>query len=298
VNSLFSRAADVVAPRLRDLSVAQLIKIVLAIGQAPTCRPLLEAAGVEATGRMPEISQSPVHLVLLVQGLLPLGGSHPILVQILELLTKSFQEASRQENLMGLDLVVDRRKELEAKGQLTADHLAKLAQTLSRGISDNRTFWEALGSRLAEIAKSLTSAGHVSVDAAFPSGRGPDFECKAKMLRAVDAAFAAKERGVKDVTDMTMRERAIQRQREYERREEEHKKRMDKDHKAEQDERERLRKEMLGRSRGRRSRSRSRSRSRGKRSRSRSRSRDRREKDRDKRNHRSRSRDRDRDRRR
>lgn len=309
VSSLFSRAAEVVAPRLRDFSVAQLIKIVLAIGRAPTCRPLLEAAGVEGAGRMPEISQNPVHLVLLVQGLLPLGGSHPILAQILELLTKAFHEASRQENLMGPDLVIDRRKELEAKGQLTADHLAKLAQTLARAIPDNRTFWEALGSRLGEMPKSLTSAGHASLEVAFPAGRGPDFEFKTKMFRVVDAALADKERGVKDVTDMTMRERAIQRQRDYEKREEEHKKRMDKDHRAEEDARQRLRKEMLertrgkrsrSRSRGKRSRSRSRSRSRGKRSRSRSRSRsrDRREKDRDKRNQRSRSRDRDRDRRR
>jgi len=300
VRRLYERAIETVSPRMKDLSVAQLIKIILAISRAAACRPLLEVAGAEAVSRMPEISQSPSHLVLMVQGLSQLGGGHAVITQILDLLAAAFQEASRQENKLGPDLVVDRRRELETKGQLTADQVAKLAQILAPVLSDSRSFWEALGDRLADCPRSLTSAGHASVAAAFPpGGGGPDFEGRRRMLRKVEDALSAKERGARDAVDMTTREKAVQRQREYERREDEHRKRMDREAQAEEKERQKMRERMM---RGRRSRSRSRSRSRAKRSRSKSRRRSRsRSRDRDKGNNkkkRSRSRSRDRDRRR
>jgi len=287
----FNRAAEVVTPRLRELSVVQLIKIILAIGRIPTCRPLLEDAGASAIGRMTEIFQNPAHLFLLLQGLLPLGGSHQVVSRILELLVTAFQEASRQELLLGPDLVIDRRRELEVKGQLSADHLAKLAQTLAPAVPDIKSFWEAWGSRLAEMPKSLTTAGHASLVAAFPDkDGGPSFESKSRLLRTVASAQAAKERGARDADDMTKQEKAYQRQKEWEKREEEHKKRMDREYQAEDKERQRLREMMLRKnSGGKRSRSRSRSRSQG-----RNRSRDRKEKDKDKKRQRSRSRSRDR----
>merc|ERR1712039_380438 len=144
------------SPKLRDFSAVQLIKIVLALGKAPACRPLLEDAGEEAAHRVSEIAQSPAHLLLLIQGLVPLGGRHAVLAKILQFLSKACWEATRQENLLGPDLVVDRRRELETKGQLTADQFAKLAQTLT-STSCSSAFWEALGERIAEVPRSLTT---------------------------------------------------------------------------------------------------------------------------------------------
>lgn len=298
VKSLYSRAAEVLAPKLRELSVVQLIKIVLAIGKAAPCRPLLEAAGSEALGRMTDMS--PAHLLLLVQGLVPLTGSHPVFEQILESLITTFREASRKEKLLGEDMIVDRRRELEVQGQLSADNVAKLAQMLAPVVPSNHAFWEAFGRRMEELPKSLTSAGHASMDTAFPDGAGPKFDGKRSMLRLVAAALSAKERGAKDAVDMTARERAAQKQRDYEKYEKERQAQLDKEHLADEKERRREREKALQRAKGDkkgRSRSRSRSRSRdrrdkdkSKKKRSRSRSRDRKS--------RSRSRDRDRDRRR
>lgn len=177
-------------------------------------------------------------------------------------LTSAFKEATRQESTVGYDYVVDRRRELEAKGQLSADQVAKLAQSLASTVSDYSRFWEALGKRLAEMPKSLTAAGHASLDAAFPGGRGPEFDSKSKMLRAVDAARTAKERGARDAVDMTVREKAALKQRDYERREEEHKKLMDREADAEEKARQKERERAMQRTRGGRSPSRKRSSSR------------------------------------
>merc|ERR1712151_163602 len=203
------------------------------------------------------------------------GGRHTVLATILEYLSKACWEATRQENLLGSDLVVDRRRELETKGQLTADQLAKLAQTLS-STSCSSAFWEALGERIAEVPRSLTTAGHASLDVAFPSGRGPDFHGKRRMLRKVAAALEAKERCERDAVDMTTREKAAMKQWAYERREEEHRRQMDKEHQAEEVARQKLRQRAMQRIRGRSSStSRSRSGGRRKKQQSRSRSRDR-----------------------
>lgn len=285
VANLYSRAAEVVAPKLQDLSVVQLIKIVLAIGRAPACRPLLEAAGAQAAQRLSEIAQSPSHLLLLMQGLLPLGSSHGVVEHMLEFTARACQDATRQESLLGPDRVIDRRRELEAKGQLSADQLAKLAQTLAPTLPGSSAFWEAFGERMAELPKSLTMAGHASLDAAFPGGRGPDFDGKSRMLRKVAAALEAKERGGRDAVDLTTREKAALKQRDYERREEEHKRQMDKEAQAEELARQKERHRALQKRRR-------------SSSGSRSRSRDRKQKDKDRKKQRSRSRSRERDRRR
>eukprot|EP00931_Biecheleriopsis_adriatica_P007380 TRINITY_DN108670_c0_g1_i1.p1 TRINITY_DN108670_c0_g1~~TRINITY_DN108670_c0_g1_i1.p1 ORF type:complete len:981 (-),score=222.15 TRINITY_DN108670_c0_g1_i1:17-2959(-) len=312
VSNLYNRASEVVSPKLRELSVVQLIKIVLAIGKEPACRPLLEAAGLDTIRRMPEISQSPSHLVLLMQGVAALGDGDrgdKVLVEILELLVKAFDNATEKENQARSDLVIDKRRELEAKGQLTADQVAKLAQIFAPAVRREKFFWEALGSRMQELPKSLSAAGFASMETAFPSGGGPEFEGKRRMLRAVDTAREARERGGRDAVDMTSREKAIERQQAYEKREAIHKSKMDKEaqeeEKARQKERERAMQKGRGRSGRSRSQSRkkkdSRSQSRKKKD-SRSRSRDRKDKNRDKdkkrQRSRSRSRSRDRDRRR
>merc|ERR1712150_443083 len=191
VANLYARTADVVAPKLKDLSAVQLIKVVLAIGKLPACRPLLEAAATEAVNRVSDIPSA--QMILLVQGLLPLGG-HPALSRILDLWAVSFGEASRLENLLGPDQIAARRSELEAKGQLTADQLAKLAQMLGLAMPTHNTFWAALGRRIRDSVDDLTDVGQASLEAAFPNGAGPEFDGKSKLLKAVVEAGKERDR--------------------------------------------------------------------------------------------------------
>lgn len=200
-----------------SLSGAQLIKVVLAITKVPACRPLLEAAASQASNRVAEIP--PAQLILLMQGLLPLGGQHHALVRMLDQWAFSFAEATRIENLIGPDMVSQRRADLEAKGQLSADQLAKLAQVLAPSMPDHKAFWEALGRRVSDMPSALSAAGMAALDAAFPNGAGPSFPAKERMLRMVrqekkeregggskedrerdgrDAAIKDREREVKD----------------------------------------------------------------------------------------------------
>merc|ERR1712039_750329 len=109
---------------------------------------------------------------LLTQGLLPLGGGHAALSKVLDFWAAGFNEVSRAEDLltdsMGAQLVHNRRKDLEAKGQLTADQLAKLAQTVAPKAPDHTSFWKALATRFvgqgeAEgVAEDLSALGKAS----------------------------------------------------------------------------------------------------------------------------------------
>merc|ERR1712190_552550 len=96
-----------------------------------------------------------------------------------------------------------------------------------------------------------TMAGHASLEAAFPGGRGPDFQGKSRMLRKVAAALEAKERCERDAVDMTTREKAAMKQWAYEKREEEHKRQMDKEHQADEIARQKMRQKAMQRVRGR-----------------------------------------------
>lgn len=191
VSSLHTRASEVLGLKVKEFSSVQLIKVVLAIGKVNECRPLLVAAALELAGsRLLELQ--PPQLMLLTQGLLVLGDNHSAVNMVLDRWSHTFFEISRAEDLltesMGSDMVRDRRVELEGKGQLTADQLAKLAQMVIQIAAEHRHFWKALATRFtgqgeAEgVAGDLTSVGKAALESAFPEGSGLSFEGKSKML--------------------------------------------------------------------------------------------------------------------
>jgi len=55
VADLYQRAAEVIPPKLSELSSTQLIKVVLAVTKVEACRPLLESAAREAIARVSDI---------------------------------------------------------------------------------------------------------------------------------------------------------------------------------------------------------------------------------------------------
>merc|ERR1719362_662100 len=117
------------------------------------------------------------------------------MIGVLDHWASNFTETTRQEALLteslGLDLVRQRRGELEGKGQLNADQLGKLAQMLAPVDPHHQVFWKALALRFvgqgeAEgVADALTHSGKVALQNAFPSGAGPEFEGKADMIDAI-----------------------------------------------------------------------------------------------------------------
>lgn len=192
---LYRRAYEVLPVKLSEFSSVQLIKVLLAIGQASECRPLMEAVALHAaeTRLGPDLPAQQVQL--LTQGLVPLGGGHAAVVKALDFWAAQLNEATRAENLltesMGDDMVKQRRKDLEAKGQLSADQLAKLANTLAPHAAKHQEFWQALTKRFAGhdlsegIAGDLTPAGKAAMEGCFPGGSGPEFEGKSSLLSAL-----------------------------------------------------------------------------------------------------------------
>lgn len=192
---LYRRAYEVLPVKLSEFSSVQLIKVLLAIGQAAECRPLMEAVALHAaeTRLGPELPAQQVQL--LTQGLVPLGGEHAAMVKALDFWAAQLNEATRAENLltesMGDDMVKQRRKDLEAKGQLNADQFAKLANTLAPYAAKHQEFWQALTKRFAGhdlsegIAGDLTPSGKAAMEGCFPGGSGPEFEGKSSLLSAL-----------------------------------------------------------------------------------------------------------------
>lgn len=179
---LFSQAAEVVAPRLPALSSVQLIKVILAIGKEPACRSLLTSAAAEATKRMADLSRP--QLLLLTQGLLPLGGDDHSLAKTLDFWTESLRNGEVIAGNHHDDGVSIRRQDAEHKAPLTADQLAKLVQILAGKVPSHAVF-DVLSRQLAEGARYLTPAGYASLEVAFRDGSGPDFRGRSSLLRAL-----------------------------------------------------------------------------------------------------------------
>ncbi|CAK9023795.1 Nipped-B-like protein B [Durusdinium trenchii] len=194
VQELYERAAEVIPPKLSELSSGQLIKVVLAVTKVEACRPLLETAAQAAVARVGDVQ--PSQMMLLMQGLLPLGGEHPALNKIADNWAASFYEATRLEGLLGPDQIETRRKELESKGQLSADQVSKLALMVAPVMPKHQSFWNAFGKRLREMPEDLSDVGIANLKLAFPEGAGPDFEKKEKILKKAykEGGGAAKDR--------------------------------------------------------------------------------------------------------
>lgn len=195
IAGLYARACEVLIPRLQDSSGAQLIKVILAIGHVSSCRQLLEAAAFSAVQRLQDLPSA--QMMLLTQGMLPLGGHHAALGRLLDFWADYFQEASRGEASMaeseGIEAMKCRRAKLEGRGQLTGDQVAKLAQIVAPKAPEHGRFWEALADRLAGrgaegLLHALTANGHASLEASFPRGEGPEFAGKRSLLREVKQA--------------------------------------------------------------------------------------------------------------
>merc|ERR1711971_519614 len=192
VMSLYSRATDLLPTKLQGFSSVQLIKVVLAIGHVHACRSLLEAAALEfVANRLADIPCA--QLLLLTQGLIPLGGDHISLVKLMDHWSARFEESSKADTTLleesGATAMWRCQDKLEANGQLTADQLEKLAQTLAFKAAAHERFWTALADRYiigdGSLAQTLSSEGRASLEQTFSKGRGPVFHSKRALLRAV-----------------------------------------------------------------------------------------------------------------
>lgn len=181
---LFARAVEVAVPRLPDMTSAQLLRTVVATGAAATqCRALLEAAAERATSRLGDFT--PEQVLLLTQGVLPLGGRHTAILRLLDFWALHFRGARTDP-----DAPVSGKVE-QQDSSLTADDIAQLAMLLAMVAPGHAVVFEVIGERLMEAVGSITGAGRESLAAAFPGGAGPTFNGKASLLEAVAASAAA-----------------------------------------------------------------------------------------------------------
>lgn len=163
---LFSRVTEVLTPRLSALSATVLLKVVVAAGAAAAhCRPLLEAAANRAA--LKGADMKPEQMMLLTQGVLPLGGSHPVVTRLLNFWAQLLAGA-------------------EKAPVLPADDIAQLAMMASMVAPENGLMFHVIAQRLQEAGSSLTEAGFASIDAAFPGGAGPKFPGKEQLLTFIE----------------------------------------------------------------------------------------------------------------
>jgi len=169
---LFSRVTEVLTPRLSALSATVLLKVVVAAGAAAAhCRDLLEAAANRAV--LKGADMKPEQMMLLTQGVLPLGGSHPVVTRLLNFWAQLLAGAEKAQ-------------------VLPADDIAQLAMMASMVAADNGLIFHVIAQRLQEAGSSLTEAGFASIDAAFPGGAGPKFPGKEQMLTFIEDLKAKK----------------------------------------------------------------------------------------------------------
>merc|ERR1712125_233312 len=131
IASLYTRASEIFPVRVQEFSTVQLIKVVLAVGSSPPCHALLEAAATEISqNRL--VGLPAAQLLLVAQGLLPLGGGHPALTAI-------------------LDGWAGKLETFEETDRVTGDQLAKLAKTLAPKVPQHERFWTALVVRAIDM---------------------------------------------------------------------------------------------------------------------------------------------------
>jgi len=161
VASLYGRAAEALSSKLSEMSPTQIIKVALVFGRVPSCNEFLEALAAEAANRLADMPAA--QLILLTQGLLPLGSGNASVAKILDAWTTGLKES---------------------KLQVPADQLAKLSALVAPAAPASTDFWNAVGAALTADMKGLSDAGWASFDAAFPEGGGPDFPDKEALVAA------------------------------------------------------------------------------------------------------------------
>lgn len=186
VRRFLARASEVMTPRLRELSPQQLLKVVLAAGTVAThCRPLLQAAGEAALPRLAEYT--PEQVMLLTQGLFPLGGQHPVVAQLADFWAQNLTEGADDQGEPPSSKRRRGRPE-DAAAALPADEVADLARLLVLVAPEHVAVFEAIGARLVKDAGALTDSGRAALAAAFPEGGGPAFPGKDALLCAIAGA--------------------------------------------------------------------------------------------------------------
>merc|ERR1712232_693512 len=98
-------------------------KVALVLGRVPSCKDFLEALAEAAISRVGNMPQA--QLLLLTQGLAPLGGENAHFTKVLDTWAAGSGD--------------------ETKGKLSSDQLAKLAQTLAPLAPSHSGFWNGLG---------------------------------------------------------------------------------------------------------------------------------------------------------
>eukprot|EP00927_Polykrikos_kofoidii_P029606 TRINITY_DN25588_c0_g1_i1.p1 TRINITY_DN25588_c0_g1~~TRINITY_DN25588_c0_g1_i1.p1 ORF type:complete len:1950 (+),score=472.38 TRINITY_DN25588_c0_g1_i1:531-5852(+) len=188
---LFAKVNEAIAPRLPELNAHQLLKMVLAASSVEQCKPLLSAASKQAVARVADLR--PAQMVLLTQGMLPLGDEHPAMCELLDTWVDFLGGGDADSLVPSEGSVPSKRRSSQANEAdgLSADQLARLAQLLTgAGQSSNSAIsvYEAVGKRIARISDSLTDAGYASMEAAFPAEFAVEFPSKASMLNSVKQA--------------------------------------------------------------------------------------------------------------
>lgn len=166
---LLRRAAGVLTPELGAMVSADLVKLVLAIA-GDGLSPLLEAAAEEAVAS--RISGfPPQQLLILTQGLVQgLGGAHTHVRKLAEFWTESIRDAGGGGD--SGDEVTKRRRELEQRNRLSADHLVQLAR-ITGAADGGRDLAEVIGGQLVfGRFKELTEAGRKAAEAQLAGDAG------------------------------------------------------------------------------------------------------------------------------
>jgi len=193
---LIQQANVSLVPKLGELPAAEIVRLALAVqpvaGEQGSANlgegdagQLLEAVGKEVVRRMSDLPQA--HLLLLTQGLAPLGGKHCVLRDIC-----GFWGAVLLGDEGAGDEVSRRRKEMERSQALTADQVLKLASLVTPLAKDldgetvQRCFG-GIGARFIALAGSLGEAQKKAIleQAQKDEGLGL-WEGRSKLTRALE----------------------------------------------------------------------------------------------------------------
>jgi len=163
---LFARVEEFLAPLLesKNLELPVLLKVVIGAGAAAgQCRRVLDIAARRAIVHVHDMRLD--QAMLLTQGVLPLGGSHPVVVELLNYWTQTMANP---------------------KGGIASipepDDIAQLAMLAAMVAPNFTNLFYVIGIRLQETRAKLTEAGRGTLAAAFPGGGGPDFPGKEQLL--------------------------------------------------------------------------------------------------------------------
>jgi len=173
---LVREATAKIAPALGELPAAELVRLGLAagtdVGGQVAASGLLGEVAKEACRRLSDLPQA--HLLLLTQGLAPLGGRNVALRQICDFWGELFSDNGSSGPG---DEVSKRRKDMERGQALSAEHLAKLSSVLepvAQELDDETQHrcLSGLGARLLATASSLSAATQQSLLEQVMRGEG------------------------------------------------------------------------------------------------------------------------------